>query len=1231
MKKMQKMLALFCVCVFLFSCALPMTGCAPRNTGTESAGTVQETEPPKQDDTDKGGISLQKPNAPGGDTENKPESDEGTSKDEPKATKPTEEPNATKPAEEPKATKPAEEPKATKPTEEPKATKPAEEPKETKPVEEEKQDGVLVQISANVSAKDNILSESVTLAGNNMSANVPQGVVLNENTSQLVLTVTEKENSDSGVQLVEGQTMLPLDVHIQGISAENTSPITVNLGAIVPVGLNIGNYSLYHVENGTANKMNSVQSLDELCNHNDYLYDPANGNVIISVASFSEIAVVSDEPVWQGEYDFTWYDANTKADIFYISNADQLAAFSAIVGGMLGYDANSFEGKTVMLRNDINIGDTDSENGIVFYPIGYYNSTGAYDRTGYVGDSSVVSGLNAFQGTFDGNGNTISNFYQNTWEMFGDYNSGYSGTPNYYKDAMGLFAATFGATIKNLIIDNFQSDGEFTPTGCVVAYAGGPNMLFENIILTNCNPRVYNTGNGGIVGLNYNSTAGTADNITFRNITVDQSNKISALWGSYDVSCGGILGRLRENSLHDGTNTDGQKNTVTFVNCHVSAIMDVNNDVCANYQYYQYRYSGMFIGTVDYIGDVPAVGLTDVVTASGCTYKIGKWNEYWYCELVANSLASYTHDHQFSRLKVISNVAEIQDEQGNWNVAGNFVIPAADNSTATCYHIFKNAEGNLYQHFHDVADESNPNIYETKDINGDGELNDLKEDRQCYLIPFNQLLTGYGWGSRPEFSYDNISTDGSETSAEKFAVQDSFDGIINSGDSIVASDIFAQLDNTSVAVNSLNVYLSPVGEDSTVVPQHISGVSLAELGSLTFYGYGKAKITITDYWYCTPTVVEVEVVTLLLDEDFSDENAIEGWKTITPATGTDGSYAITDEKLTFTHVSGTSGVSIVNNQLSGIEDFELNLKMQMPAASRWARIYLRSSAGKANGIYVYFYNFSGGKIRVLIGSTEITASKTIGSTYFDKLQDVKISLIGNHLRISLAGDELINVTDDRLLIDGDTIAFSTYGYSATYDDIKVIDRESYLLRECFDDPTKLSDWAQRAENGAFTISNSTLNVTTVGKYGNYIYNKPGAVWNDYEVSATLISGPSGTWNGLILRADENRNAYHIRLLNGGMYFYRVINGSYEESKNGYGITLKSANTYTAGDAVNLRVRAVDNVITIYVNDVLEHTYTDTSEYALMEGTVGFWSSASTSGGTAPTATYDGIRVKDLTQ
>ncbi len=704
--------------------------------------------------------------------------------------------------------------------------------------------------SVDVDADGKVQSE-VTLKSENeeVSASVPVGTLLEDGVNTVTLTVSSLKKSESNIKVSENQVMNSVDVHVSGIADGNTAPILVTVKELLAPGLNMGNYQLYHVENGNTVAMTYVASAAELDAHNEYVYNPATGDVTMALCSFSEITLVLDaENAWEGEFDYSWYKAD--AIELTIANADQLAAFGAIVGGMNEQTRDSFAGKTVKLLADINLGDKESENNpdLIFYPIGYYNSTGNYSK---VSGGSVTSSVYSFEGTFDGNGNTIANFYQNTWEMFGDYNDGYSGTPNHYKDGMGLFGYVYGGTVKNLTVDNFSSDGEFTPTGVVAAYAA-ENVTFENIAITNCNPRVYNTGNGGIVGIGGDTESDNTPNnkITLKNITVDQSNTISALWGSYDVACGGLMGMFRGYSK------------LKMENCHVAAVMDVNNDVCGNYQYYWYRYSGMFIGSVrrNSTNANYTVAYTDGITAEGCTYTYGAWNEYWYCELVANSIASYTHDHQFSRLTKITDVSEIQDKNGNWNKEGNFVIPTADKSSATCYHIFKDFDGNLYEHEHDAADESNPEIYETFDLNGDGELNDLKEDRTCYYIPFGQMMNGNGYGVKPTYEFAGFTEvkDGTVLSGEKFMEKSDRPTTYRPGQTIKIGDLFKSIVNDSkLSKASIFVSVSPATENDNVSATYAIDLSNWENGTITFDENcnGAAKIVITDYFYCTKTVI----------------------------------------------------------------------------------------------------------------------------------------------------------------------------------------------------------------------------------------------------------------------------------------------------------------------------------------------------------------------------------------
>ena len=528
-----------------------------------------------------------------------------------------------------------------------------------------------VKISGKVGA-DNKLTEDVTIGNSSgINAVIPAGTLIADGVEKLVLTV-DTTNRSKNIEMVRGQVSRSLDVHIEGISEDNTVPATIDLGVVMPAGLKDSSVEIYHVENCIPVKMDAV---DTLTAHNQFVYNAETGEMTVNMATFSEVtAVVAATDPWDGAtYDTSWY--NTTDTTFAISTEEQFAGLGAIVGGMAdGIEQDSFTGKTITLSADLDLGGLQNK---VWYPIGYYNNTKSYTK---VSGGSVTSDLSSFEGIFDGQGHTISNIYQNTWDMFGDYNNGYEGTPNHYKDGMGIFGFVYNGTVKNLNVNNFQSDGEFSTTGVVAAYASGTSA-FENITVTNSNPRAYNVPNGGVVGYAY-AEDGATNIINFDNVKVDSSNKITALWGSWDVGCGGVLGRVNGAT------------TVNMTNCTVGAVIDVYNDVCGNYQYYQYRYAGMLIGTVG--GDSNPNEGNEKVNFENVTVYVGDWADYYYCEFEKNSQGSYTDDFQFSRV-------ERED-----------IVFDENNMPTSCTH----------EHT-------------------------ANEDKLALFLPFNQLYTGYGWGASP--------------------------------------------------------------------------------------------------------------------------------------------------------------------------------------------------------------------------------------------------------------------------------------------------------------------------------------------------------------------------------------------------------------------------------------------------------------------------------------------------
>ena len=714
---------------------------------------------------------------------------------------------------------------------------------------------------------DGRLTADVTLtsADGSIVATVPAGTKFAQGTSTADLNVNKLAQSGANITLEENEETRSFDVHVQDLADDNTAVISIAIAEFLPVGLNMGNYKLYHVEDTATVEMRLLADGDAPV-HNSFNYDPATGDVVLHLASFSEIALVAEPAKWEGNRDYSWY-TNAVAPVaegepdYIIANADQLAAFGAIVGGMDGQTQNSFSGKYIKLVADVNIGDLDSENGLVFYPIGYWNSEGTYEKS----NTAISSGFYTFEGTFDGNGNTISNFYQNTWEMKGDHNW-YDATLQYYRDGMGLFGKVYGGTVKNLTVDNFSSDGEIATTGVIAAYADG--ATFENIAITKCNPRVYNIGNGGIVGCVGWYAKEEGLKTTFKNITVDNSNKISALWGSYDVACGGIVGQYYPTSGQTSAGTP--KNAgIDFVNCHVAAQMDVYNDVCANYQYYAYRYTGMLIGSVreNVTIDGHVYPKMDGITASGCTVHFGDWNDYYYCELVANSLASYTHDHQFSRLEQVASVegttiTPLKGDPFTVPATGryNYVVVNGEHATenATCYHF---VDGKV--HNHDDYNGDGVEDYET--VNGESIR--VENNRHIYL-EFNNLVTGYGWGVTSkgvgELAGVTILDRVEGTSVEKFESKFTGDFLYRVGNAdkstVSLGTLFEAKDGATIINSGVWVKVEAIDENMNVSGAFTANTSDWTKGTIQFSGTGVVKVTIQDYFYCTPTVLYLEVV-----------------------------------------------------------------------------------------------------------------------------------------------------------------------------------------------------------------------------------------------------------------------------------------------------------------------------------------------------------------------------------
>ncbi len=302
--------------------------------------------------------------------------------------------------------------------------------------------------------------------------------------------------------------------------------------------------------------------------------------------------IPAPQTAWDGNVDTTWY--NEEDVEFVLNTAEEFAGFAK----MVGEGDDGFAGKTVKLDADVDLGLID-ENGerVSFEPIG---TTGERDSSG-----RLVT--KPFKGTFDGQGNTISNLYQSGW-AFG-YEWGKYGS-------IGLFSQLESATIKNVTISGVEAQVEGGDIGGICGSAEG-NCTFENITIEDCDFGTYNNGIGGIIGW---SGAGVYN---FKDITIGEDVVLGGLWGSFDSSIGGVVGQAEPGA------------TYNFENVEVNCRLDAYNDVTAAYKYYQYRMCGMLIGRCEATTVIDGKNYPDLsqynLSFKNVTVNYGDWMNYHYC------------------------------------------------------------------------------------------------------------------------------------------------------------------------------------------------------------------------------------------------------------------------------------------------------------------------------------------------------------------------------------------------------------------------------------------------------------------------------------------------------------------------------------------------------------------------------------------------------------------------
>ncbi len=441
-------------------------------------------------------------------------------------------------------------------------------------------------------------------------ATVPSGVQMAAGATSLTLSVKDIENSTANVVLGETEKMRTLDVHMAGVDENNTVPMTITIKGVAVPGLNNNNIKLYHVEDGTTVPMTLV-ALAELDAHNEFYYNPITGDITLSLASFSPVAVVADtDGHWDGTAATSFSDGSGTADDPYmIANASELAYFRDTVD-----NGETYANKFVKLANDV-ILNHEGESANQFDPIGW-----GYAYSGHNRDNAEGK---VFMGTFDGDGHAIHGLWQNGWDLEANTKTDYT----YTNCGMGLFASVQDATIKNLTVKHANVVAECVEMGIVAGLAQG-NCTFENIMVYSSHIANYQRATGGVVGevsAKYDANGQPVKStVTFKDVHVGSSCTVGSLWGDFDCPVGGVVGAYWD---------DSENTKIHMVNVDVSCVLDVYNDVTSAYQWYAYRRAGMLIGNSDRVDPNDShKAYAPYLTCTNCVVIYDTWTNYSYCE-----------------------------------------------------------------------------------------------------------------------------------------------------------------------------------------------------------------------------------------------------------------------------------------------------------------------------------------------------------------------------------------------------------------------------------------------------------------------------------------------------------------------------------------------------------------------------------------------------------------------
>jgi hypothetical protein len=222
---------------------------------------------------------------------------------------------------------------------------------------------------------------------------------------------------------------------------------------------------------------------------------------IIFSLCFVLVGKAQTPDVWDGTSDTTWY--NTTDTLFQLTTAEQLARLAVMVN-----NGNSFQGKTIELMNDVDIGGAlDTPLNWMLIGKYYYEM----DSVFYI----------VFSGVFAGNNHTISNV------CMGEHGS----------IANGFFACIDSAFIKDVRIENLTfANIEGNVLSCLVAYS-------QNSSIVNC--KAISSISFATQKINYFGGIVCFSSKTY----INDCSFSGSIQGDSISILGGIVGFLNESSL----------------------------------------------------------------------------------------------------------------------------------------------------------------------------------------------------------------------------------------------------------------------------------------------------------------------------------------------------------------------------------------------------------------------------------------------------------------------------------------------------------------------------------------------------------------------------------------------------------------------------------------------------------------------------------------------------------